>query len=113
MSKAEREIHFKAREIAKSTDSFESLTEQEKAVVNQSYSLLMERVFDLFSNFLLPMIFGDDKWAMFCFTSRFHWLIHDAKLWAERLHAEHELFEEAEEKGLCEGQIARASENRM
>ena len=106
LSETEREVHFRARKIVECGKTFEDLTGAEKAVIDKSYYLLSERCFDIFTNFCVPIIFGDDKWAMFCFASRFHWIIHDVKLWAKRLNDEHELFEEAEKKGYCEGELA-------
>jgi hypothetical protein len=105
MSNAEIELYWRARVITQSVAYYEDLSESQKAIIDQSYSLLRQRGFDFFFNCIVPLIFGDDKWAIFCFTTRFQWIVRDVKLWANRLNAENKLFEEAEEKGLCEGEI--------
>lgn len=107
MDQTEREVHFRAQKIVEWKKPFEDLTNAEKAVIDKSYSLLGERCFDIFFHFCVPIIFGDDKWALFCFASRFHWIIHDVKLWAKRLNTEHELYKTVQKNGLCEGEIAK------
>jgi hypothetical protein len=58
MRRAEIELYLRACEITQSVDNYEDLTENPKVIIDQSYSLLRQRGFDLFFNLVVPLIFG-------------------------------------------------------